>query len=198
MANRRTKNKTKSSSTSLVIIVVAILLVIVVGLCVGIGAAVSTSDIGLIIDNRYVLSDVGGYVFEEGDEITVQRFEGTGELKISVYAVQSKARDFIFTADGTEWEWNSAIAGTYRDVTENFEFEVTQFKDDVGTIKYISGDEFGVIRDVAQTDDVKYVSANATGDMFALVVSVDDKSITIGFSLPTEPQYLDIKGNVVF
>lgn len=175
------REKSRSIAKRIFVAVLIVVLVAILGFA-GFGIAYFVTDgfggkvptaIVMIEDKIYTDSADGAEIYP-GDEIRVQSLTGATEYVVKIEAT-AESGDFSFTVGAEPYTWHD-LAG--RDMTKGFMLEKT----DTGfTVKY---DSLSAIVGAVLGADIEIAEgADLTGDLFVLVITIDETEYRIGFGI---------------
>lgn len=157
----------------------------------------AVTNFAVIHDGNWILANKSGLTFEKGDEIEVKQFDNTEQITVKVYALKNDRADVAFTYGARKETWNGSVAGL--DVTDKFDVYVTQGTSEKnGRIK-INGSLGSVVQGFVGNSTVKFDPITTRGDYFQMIITVDNASIALNFSVQVNPEKIILdQESVVF
>lgn len=164
-------------------IIVFIALVLSGVLCIGAVFNLARNEkkatFSVLWGREYIFEDTNGLVFSPSQIIDVHQFDGgKNEVSVSIYAIQNKKQDIVFSTENRRYTWNNDMVS--KNVTEAFNLNVTQ-----GTITQIhSSVTFGDVIAYYLGSGVQIDEFATGGDFFLMKITVQDVGeMSLGFSM---------------
>ena len=164
-----------------IIVFIALILsaVVSIGAVLNLARNETNSKFSVRWGNEYIFEDTNNLIFSPNHIIEVNQFDGgKKEVSVSIYAIENKKQDVVFSTENKRYTWNNDMQS--KNVTEAFALTVTQ-----GTTTQIRSDAtFEGVLSYYLGSTFQVEEFEAGGDFFLMKITVQDVGeMSFGFSM---------------